>query len=735
MNGTQDSSPADDRLLGNVIIELNISRRKAGMYPGGHPEIEESLNRALEILQKLLELKGQITLFVAKDVLFIDDRPFDQKNPACTECARCLSDKGIISLAFTRGITKEELHAFHRFLLKDAEDALPEELEREFNQCGLSRIKAEFIDYEAFSFAEGAPLDDNNLKRGLWQRYVQELIRGNLRSSKYPIIREIPPETFARLINSVDAAEITVEASDRVITAYLWQSLEKISWIADLNRLIKFINRLRPDLKQQFLSSSFSKFPKEIRLTEDMLREIPADEALEFLDSINKTNTALPEAIKNLMEKLSLLTPEGFLGRAAGRELIIDDIPLPFDPSIMSAEDDFRVFVNDAYTAELQALLAVCDRDAEPVIMSWSEKDWGDEALEKNFNQVLLELIASSADNSFIEHDYGYFNHLLQEQIEYFIGTGQYDQVLKILHTVQSRADEGILQFKDLETLSPETLAALVDSFRVLGGQHREEALALCKLCGDRVVPPLLDALGQEATRRVRKFLLDLAIHISDAAAPEAIKRLDDKRWFVKRNMLFIISESGNRDALPFVRPYCYHDNLKLSFQAVKYLLKNDERYAIEVLRRYLRSETTDKMEMALSIAGIFGVKAIVPEIITLLGKTAKRGSDWEQKIPMVKALGQIGDPRALSPLKQILDAKSLFFKTQLRQLKAEAAAALKSRFPDGVRTVIGAMSEEEPLTGARRLGEEASAVPAPDGNRAQRDASLLNRQGVPHGT
>ena len=205
MNGIRESAPADDQLLSDAIIELNISRRKAGMYPDSHPEIEESLSRALEILQRFLELKGQITLAVAKDILFADDRPFDKKNPVYTEVALCLNGKSIISVTFARGITKEELHAFHRFLLKDTGEASPEDLEKEFNQHGLSHIKAEFIDYEAFSFAEGTPVKDNNLKRGLWNRYVQELIRGNLRSSKYPVIREIPPETFARLINAVDA--------------------------------------------------------------------------------------------------------------------------------------------------------------------------------------------------------------------------------------------------------------------------------------------------------------------------------------------------------------------------------------------------------------------------------------------------------------------------------------------------------------------------------------------------
>ncbi len=735
MNRIKDTAPADDQLLRDAIIELNISRRKAGMYPDGHPELEETLGRVLEGFHALLELKGQITLSVAKDILFADDRPLDKKNPAYKEFALCLSSKSIISATFARGITRQELHTFHRFLLKDGGDESPGDLEKEFNQHALSHIKTEFIDYEAFSFAEGPIVEDNNRKRGLYDRYVHELIRGNLRSSKYPVIREIPPETLARLLNEVDPAQITDAVSDRIIAAYVWQSLEKISWITDFNKLIKFINRLRPELKKQFLSSSFSRFPKEISLTEDMLREISADEAVEFLDSINEKKAAMPEAIKNLIEKLSLLTPEGFLGRTSGRELIIDDIPLPFDLTIMSDEDDFRMFVNDAYTEELHSLLSVAEGDAERVMVHLSDTDWNDETLERSFNQILLELITSSTENHIIEHDYGYFNNLLKEQIEYFIGTGQYDQVLKILLTVQSRAGESGFQFMDLDALSPETLASLVDSFRVVGGQHREEALVLCKFCGDRIVLPLMDALTQEDSRRARKFLLDLVIHIADAAVPEAIKRLDDKRWFVKRNMLFIISESSSREALPHVRPYCYHDNLKLSFQAVKYLLKADERYGIEVLRRYLRSGTSDKMEMALSIAGVFGVKAIVPEIIAMLGKTAKRGSDWEQRIPMVKALGQIGDRRALNAFKHILDAKSLFYRTHLRRLKAEIIAALKNYPSEDVGMIIGIIPEEKQVTGARKLQGGPSAVAAADESRAHLSTSLLHHQEVPRGT
>jgi hypothetical protein len=734
MHPIKETPSSDMQLLSDAITALNISRHKAGVYPQGHPEIDASLQRTFEAFQKLFEKRGQVILAVAKDILHIDESPLDKSHPVYRDVALCLNSKSIASVTFTNGLTKEELQTFHHFLLQDSGDASIESLEEEFNQHSLSHIKAEFIDYEAFSFAEGRRKDDN-LKRGLWVRYVQELIRGNLGSSKYPVIREIPPETFARLINAADATRLTDEASDRVITAYLWQSLEKVSWITDVNKMIKFINRLRPGLQKQLLSSSFRRFPKEIIIGEDVLKEIPVDEAIEFLDTINENRVEMPEAIKNLIEKLSSLTPEGFQGRSSDKKLIIDDIPLPYDFTPIAGEDDFKKFVNDFYTEELQTLFTVASEDVDPMISQHYEKDWADEIIEKDFNQVLLELIASSTDNLIIEQDYGYFNNLLKEQIEYFIGTGQYDQVLKIFGILKARTGKNGSPFQDINALPQETLASLVDSFRIMGGQNREYAMELCRYCGERIVPPLMEALINEESRRIRKFLLDLIISIADEAVSEAIKRLDDKRWFVKRNMLFILSESSSRDALPYVRPYCYHDNLKLSFHALKYMLRADERYGTDVLKGYLRSGTPDKKEMALVVSGAFGITAIVPELIVVLSKMPKRGLDWEQKIPVVRALGQIGDTRALRALKDILGAKSILFRNSLRKLKEEVVNTLKDYPPEDVRMVIGRIPGEKPVTGAGKSdGEPLPCAFAARANKTQPGASLRINQEVRDG-
>ena len=206
-------------------------------------------------------------------------------------------------------------------------------------------------------------------------------------------------------------------------------------------------------------------------------------------------------------------------------------------------------------------------------------QEWDDEHIEKDFNQTLLELISSDGNNLITEENFGYFNNLLKDQIEHFIGTGQYDQVLQIFTTIKSRGAKQENPQADSGLFPPESMAHLVDSFRIVGSQHKEDALLLCEYCAEQIVAPLLHALIEEESRRIRKFLLDLVVHLGDKAVKETLNHLGDPRWFVKRNMLCILSECGSKEALPYVRPYSTHENPKVRFQAIKYLLKAERSY------------------------------------------------------------------------------------------------------------------------------------------------------------
>ena len=400
---------------------------------------------------------------------------------------------------------------------------------------------------------------------------------------------------------------------------------------------------------------------------------------MELLDTINTQKVAIPDAIKNLLEKLSRLAPAVTERLSYEGGLAVDDIPLSNETMNILSEDKFKHFVNDGYGQEIQSLL---EFDLSKIIMHDSEefkKECSDERIELDFNHIIMEIIAFNEQNTLTQEDYEYYDILLQDQIEYFIGTGQYEQVMKIYKSLKLNAFENKLPQATFHIKSPKVLYQLVDSFRSVGRQNREQTIQLCKYYGEEIVAPLMEALIEEESLTIRRFLLDLIIHFGDKAASEAIKHLHDTRWFVQRNMLFILSECGSNNAIPYIRTYCYHSNPKVSFQAIRCLLKAEDSYGIKALKHYLASKQQDSVKRAAVFSGAYRIKDVVPVLIELLKKNEKSSTDFNLKILIVKALGQIGDPCALDTLRSVLSSKSLFFQRPRARLKKEIHQTLKN--------------------------------------------------------
>lgn len=112
--------PLDARLLGNAVIELNIARHILALYSQEHQLVQLSLDKTFGILSDLFELRPEIALAVAKDTLIVDGSNLDPKNPVYREFALSLSRMSIALVSFVKGVTRQEVFDFFRFLSRDA---------------------------------------------------------------------------------------------------------------------------------------------------------------------------------------------------------------------------------------------------------------------------------------------------------------------------------------------------------------------------------------------------------------------------------------------------------------------------------------------------------------------------------------------------------------------------------------------------------------------------------------
>jgi len=672
--------PLDTRLLSDAIIELNISRRNVNLYPRGHSLVNRSLDRAFKFLEKLFLLREEIVIAVAKDTLVVDSSSLDSKNPVYREFAVSLYGLNITCVRFRTGLAKEELYSFLRLLAKANREITTDNAAEVMEEYGLKHIIVVPVDYSAFVLEEGKTRTGGTGK-ALWAQYVKGLLDGTLRSGDViDEIRRIPPETLTEILNGTDTP-VQEETYDEVISTYLRKASERWFTGAQLRKLMEVVDGLNPRLKKEFLESSVRVLSRDTVKTEKAVREIPEEKVMGFLRSLDEQKVRMPKVFRNLVERFSELKPEGLKKLGFEDGLLADDFFLSRDMVDLLDERRYEEHIPLSYQQELRKIM---DRDIDSGsggVLAF-EEEWSEERIARDYNQVILELLAAEVSPELAGGAEAGLGRVLKGQLEKFAARGEYGRIQETVDFVTGGIDRGGSAAAVTEVSrwcdSPELVALLAGSFRSVGRHHREEAALLCRRYGEKIVPLLLDALGEESSQAVRKFLIGLLTGLRGVVVPEARKRLTDERWYVKRNIILVLDECGGVESLDDVRPYCRHDDLRVRTEAVRCLLRHGDDAGLETLHRWLRSGSREESDLAASLAGSFKVTELIPELTAMLGQKARKKKDFEGKISIVRALGQIGDSRAMDSLRDVLASSSIFFRADLERLRKETRRALE---------------------------------------------------------
>lgn len=681
-----DKIPPDAKLLSCAIIELNISRRSVGIYPKGHPSVEKAITRAFKFLNKLFEIRPKITFAIAKDTIIIDEYYLDRKNPVYREFALSLSKMNIVYITFKNGITKDELYSFHSFLTEKTDNLNVNNLEGVYQKYKLNHIEIGVADYSKFlKTDQKIGQQSNNVS--LWERYIYGVLEGKLQNEKVSDeLKEIPPELLAKILNKTTVRNLKEDAYDKVIATYIRSSPEHIFSSHNLKRLLELVNNLRPDLKQQFLSSALKIFSKDTKVAYQTMKNISIKEIEGFLNVVNEQRITVPEPLMELIKKLSLSTSVENKSdtiyivedELKGDEFLLSNYEEFFSDETHDKDTEMSFSMNDLQ--EIQSLLKYDASVLKSLHLIEFDNEFNEDLVEKRFIQLILEMMYSETVS---EQEYQLFMNILKEQTEQLLWIGQFGQFVEILKAIE--LNKALYRFVSINSEaiqyyhSPEFIRILIDSFRILGRQQRKEVSMICDYYDKKIIPYLMDALAEEDSLIIRRFLIELIEQFGNKVIPEAVRRLEDDRWFVKRNMIYILNEIDYKEAIDSIRPLSRHDNLKVSIPAIKYLLNAGDTYAKELIKELLYTKSNDLFEQAVALSSAFRIKEVVGDLIQLLKKKDMTGEDILRKILIVKALGDIGDIQALNTLRDLLSGKSILFRKMMEQLKEEIYKTLKN--------------------------------------------------------
>lgn len=702
--------PIDAKLLTDVVIELNISRRSVSLYPREHPITRESLERAYDFLIKLFAIRNSVTLGVARDVLMIDDFVLDKRNPVFREFALSIHKMGMAAVTFTSGLTIDELAGLHE-LLVSGDAVIGQERLKVAEEKGLRHIRLIPIDMSKLGFAEGGEhLGGSGID--LWGNYITGLIEGRLTGEDAEgVVLNIAPEDVAEFLNSGEASKQNDSTYDRVITTYMKRKGHTGIKSELFAKFIALVDNLSPKIKQQLLKRTFNSPVVDNADIEHLMAGLSLYDLEKLMTIFNENSSLIPESLRNVLDKLgSIQTGGSFFDLLSGGQALVDDIEIDDHILKLFKGDNFRAFVSDDYKEDLARMLKgprkkhliapeEISMECRPAVVDWK------------LSELDLELLESEVSS---RDDYLVLLTRLTELVNDFLETGRYFEISEICntiytHTLTGRFRDEALSMMDYFFHSEAFISSFIESLRVWGRHNREGVLRLVNVQRRHLVEPLFSALLSSEDPSLRKFILQVLGSLgSDVTGPAAV-RLGDERWYVVRNMIYLIREAGGVSHMRQVRQFTRNTNRKISLEAVRTLVHFKAPDALSHMKIYLTADDSEMREQMVKFAGIYRMKSAVPILGDLLEKRSLIERDFEFKRLLIRTLGEIGDEGALRAFEAIIRTQPFIRRSAFESLKVEVFRSL-ANFPQRSLTKIlewgrGSGNQEIRTISERMLG------------------------------
>lgn len=689
------------KLANDLVYQMNIVRRQVNAYPQGHQVVRSSAERAINTLQRLHSHGSQMTIGVARDRLLFNATPLDSKNPVFQDYARALFAHGIVGHSLQQGLTAEELCLFYRLLA-----AKPEELLGQggvlavMTQSGLRHLTVMLLDHSLFKTQEVSsheePGPSNQGPEQPWDRLARALFMLSTETSARLDI-SAPPITIEELVAALNAQAQGMtpgrpggyeQAVAEFIQDLIAGAPSQGTYGEGLHQFTTLIGRLQPPIRRQLLASAFAALqdhkPHAGPILGYFSSEVLAD-AIKELDA----RQAIPPFILQVLQHLA---SHGSGTDPSGQENSLSpaDAATAGQLEELLAEHGADAYVPPDYQAVLQELPA---RSQQPrslpagaiqeLVASFQAKN-----LEGQICRILCHLLRYPTDPDRASR----LMEQLQSLVRKLIDRGDFEVLIGIHRDFAAPASHaGARGNNFLATIfsCPSFVRGIMSKLATSSVAQRQEIFILIGQVGAPFIPLLLESLGDEPDRSVRYKYLALLRDMGNSARHEIISRLQDPRWHLVRNLVTLLRDLGDPGIVDVLEPLLRHPHERVRQEALKTALHFQDPRAATVLLREL-GETGD----APSLWGILLARhsrdpRVLARLLALLREGGLTEGRCSVRLKVIATLGEMGNPEALSGLKQVLFGVNLLHPFRHRRLQNQVLETLKG-YPSEAVAGIG---------------------------------------------
>ncbi len=681
-----DDKQKEVSLVKNIINTSVLLSKQLKLYGASNPQIDLATGRLLTFLETYFLYHETLTMTVARHGFLYEDDFIDRNNKAFISLAYMFFQHGISSITIQKNPPSNHIQQLLILAARPPSETWEEGgMVTALQLRGVDTIIVREMSEDDIEFNDDIEILDRSVllkeKSPLWDRFAQAVHLGLTAKTDKDVAEDdaTSPGTLAEMTSEI-LGKMSLASQNKFskgLSNFLASlQFEKVKRYRNraLVKLTEFISRVSPSIRKRLFANIFSLNLKP-DFTEDFFSGLSDEVIIELLESSAQDSEYAPPLI---MKVLSKIAQDKKLNIEQAGQLDNKITEKKREIEKLFKKDDFEKYVPDEYR---NALLNIIQHDVMP--QGTSEEllklkgTLEDARQEKHVADIILKILNESPDQNQLK---GLGENLINI-VYVYLEEGSYKELrdLCLLINQQDGEEESFVRFKQLITTSDFATKVLA-GVNKFGHSKFDEIESLTLTIGDSFVAPLLDFLATEAHRTHRLFYLKLLQQLDSKVVIEhAVTHLKDSRWFFVRNIIYVLRNIQDKDAMPYVKPLSGHPHPKVKSEALRTCLHYDCPDSIEQLLLMLRAKDVDTVDTAISLSLMTKKAPIVKELVEMLYNNPVINYRLEQKKAIVKTLAKVAPKGSLPVFFELLSMKNTLHPRQHKQLMEEILKVFSS--------------------------------------------------------
>lgn len=673
----------------DAAIQFNVALKTARIYPSNHDQVRLSTEKAFVSLKKALSVNRKITFSVAANRFFVQEMDLRHVRTGLNTLISSLSSHDFSGLTFRQGIDGRQFRSLLE-LLATSPDANRENeslhLHPKLSQ--INNVDILPVDYSLFHVDDKRELADNRSADGhgdekdIWMAYSKKLVSSTHcahmegEADKKPTDDQ-GPDVVADFLNTYDLKENeTLQFYEEMLDCLIEHSDPENKEIdekfADNIKMINtLLDRLNPDIRRQFLSTTFQKCEQMIenRETRSFLANLSETMVIEMLALANEQGRTISPALLTIVQKL--VNAQQLPDKAIPEGISRSDVQNLLDP------ENYDKYVSTSYSRILKELAenkGIKKGSLKPVLpVEEYLKTFDEDYLDSQIGSALLILMESELSGD-AYRDYGKELVKIAIHIPENVNVSLLVDMINVIKRHRAEKKDALIRRHAdhcyEQITRSEFLEDIIRSLLQLSGLLKDEALRLLSETGNRYIRAALRVYGSSESQWEKQLLLDLFMKFKVSVVAEIVRLLKtapDDGWHYLFDLLQLLRVAkAHKD----IKAFLEHPEKQIRLKAIETLIVYNDDRAMDLLKKLLKSNDIILFAGAAAIAAKLRLHQVTGDLSARLSRYFLTKNAIRRNRHIISALGRIGSPDVIKRLEKIAKASGFFYPKETLRMK-----------------------------------------------------------------